>query len=296
MKQRILTLSLVFLFAVTAVFTGCKKDSSTDPAATTPTPTLTLNSDPGFTATSATVAPGTPFKFGFVAVPVSGSKIVEYKVTYAYDGGAAVNIVDSANQSFTSLARQYTRTTRTAAGTETYSVTVTDKNGQTATSSFTLTVQATPATASQSGTLGAVSNAAGSFFDATNGVVYTETVAGGKSNLVDFAYFSSSSTSTGIGAISDAAVASAYSHTTTWTTKNATKITKSANYTASNFAAVTDAQIAALATPTTTVVNSIAAGDVLEFQTVNNKKGLIKIGSITPGASGSVMISVKVQK
>jgi hypothetical protein len=300
MKKTILTLSMVFLFASTLVFTGCSKKDDTATPATTPTPTITLNSGAGFTAASGPVGTSTSVKFGVLATPVTSSTLTHFKVTVSYDGQAAQTLLDSVI-STSSLTWQRYYTTSKDAGQELYSFIVTDKNGQTSTAAVTLTKAAIPSTVSQTGTLGAKNNVAGSFFDVTNGVVYTETVATGKSNLVDFAYFSPSTTSTGIGAVSDQAVSGAaptgsYPNTSSWATKNATKLTKSTTYTTANFASVTDAQIAGLTAPTTTVVNNIMTGDVLEFQTVNNKKGLIKIESITPGLSGTVNISVKVQK
>ena len=297
MKQRILTLSLVFLFAVATVFTGCKKDDPSNPAAPQ-NPTVTLNSDPGFTATSSTVAPGSAFKFGFVAVPYSGSKIVEYKVTYAYDGGAPVVIVDSAGLSLTSLAKQYSKTTRTVAGSETYAVTVTDKNGQTATTSFKLTVIGAGMISTQTSKLvGAQSNLnAGSFYAASTGTVYKEGDAKTNSSLVDFVYYYGQNNLATLASLDDASTASVFSSTSTWSPKNATKLTLSSMSTADFDAITDDSKIALQTTPSTSLVTKLATGSIVAFETAAHKKGLIKIGTINGTTAGDMTITVKVQQ
>lgn len=299
MKQRILTLSLVFLFAVATVFTGCKKDDSTT-TTPTPTPTVSLKSDAGYTATSTTVAPGTKIKFAFVAVPVSGSKITGFKVTYSADGAPAVVFAgaDTSNLSATSLTREYNTSARTSGNTDTYTVIVTDKNGQTASSSFTLTIKAAGAiTTESSQVLGAQGNATlGSFYATKSpGTVYHEADAQTNSGAVDFAYIYDVNNMATLASIDDASTGSTFPKAV-FTTKNATKLTLT-NMTAADFGNISDdSKISAQATPTTSSVVKLAIGNVVAFETAAHKKGLILINSIGGTNTGSINITVKVQQ
>jgi hypothetical protein len=305
MKQRILTFSLVALFMSATVFTGCKKDSG--PAPALPTPTITLNSGAGFNSTSATVAPGTVLNFGVVAAAVSGSTLTNFKVAVAYDGGAAQVLLDSTFKSpGASLTWQRSFKARTVAGSEVYSFTVTDKNGETAGTSVTITTAASAATTTQSGMLlGAVSNTNGSFYSTSGpGGVYKEsavTASTAYQNIVDFAYFYTTTGGASIGSVDDASVSGstgAYPNSGKWTNRNTTYLGMS-TYTASDFDNITADKIAAIVVPTSKMVNSLGVGSVIAFQNKFGKKGLIKVtglNSTGTGASGDITITVKVQQ
>jgi hypothetical protein len=134
-------------------------------------------------------------------------------------------------------------------------------------------------------------NTKGSFYDAVTNTVMIQGTATSAPSTVDIIYDYTTADNAVLFSPSDGASSTLAS---VLTTKNATKIGAS-SLTAANFDAATKTEVAAVA-PTTALAKNLTEGDVIEFITHDGYKGLIKVGTIVPGASGSITITVKVQK
>ncbi|CAA9334291.1 MAG: hypothetical protein AVDCRST_MAG56-7564 [uncultured Cytophagales bacterium] len=63
-----------------------------------------------------------------------------------------------------------------------------------------------------------------------------------------------------------------------------------------SFDNASDATLAALSFTNARALTSVAVGDVIAFKTTGNRNGLIRVESITTGTTGSIGVSVKVQR
>lgn len=178
-------------------------------------------------------------------------------------------------------------------------VQATDKDDITNSASFTIHIPAAPAIQTWTGkTLGAQSSSTGSFFASVDGTVMTLTQATSNQAKADFAYYYGDVNLATLAAPDDASLNGGTGNFTwcqSWTTKNQTRFTLT-TLTTAEFDAATAATINALADPAESKVSSLAQGKVIAFKTASGKKGLIKVTSITTGASGSITLDVKVQQ
>lgn len=180
---------------------------------------------------------------------------------------------------------------------------VTDVDGNSDDLTLNVTAQGDPGINSYTAVLmGAQDNTTyGSFYDAESNTVYM--IADAKTNAaaVDIVYFYGATNLATLAAPSDQASQDVYNQSTsgiqTWSVKNATMF-KTTSLTGSDFNAVaTSADINTHASGgTATKANLLASGEVVAFETVGGKKGLVHIGAITTGANGSITLNVKIQK
>jgi hypothetical protein len=136
MKNQIRLLSVMLLIASTVAFFSCKKDEHVPP-------NISLKTDAGYTSADATVAQGDSVLFGIVAEKTE-DELLTFDVSVAYDGSASTNSIlneDVFSTGADGFERDVKVGTRLQAGTEKYTFTVTDRDGNIAQKSVTLTVQ-----------------------------------------------------------------------------------------------------------------------------------------------------------
>ncbi|MBN1952251.1 MAG: hypothetical protein JW801_13710 [Bacteroidales bacterium] len=173
-----------------------------------------------------------------------------------------------------------------------------DNEAQTATE--TIDVQASELDEFSLVLMGAQSNADyGSTASLTTGNVYkiTGQVAANNSDDVDIVYYYGSKeaalyspTQADIQDVTDFDIVS-------WTTINETMLGISTTIASGEFEGVaTVAEIEAAGTPDLDVVPTLTIGDVIVFETAGGKKGIFKVSALETGASGTITISVRVQR
>ena len=121
---RKITNGILFLVALSIAAVSCKKDKHVPP-------TVTFKTGTGYTATDISIARNTIIKVGIIADKVEDDMLT-YNVSYAYDG-AATTIT---SQTFTLAGaeqqhcdKDVTFTLRNQAGSEKWTFTITDKDG-----------------------------------------------------------------------------------------------------------------------------------------------------------------------
>jgi hypothetical protein len=287
-----ISLFFVILLAGVTFLTSCTKD-------TTP-PTINFLGGAGYTSTDATIDAGTDVKIGITAQ--SGTAKLETLEIVAIHNNTPVPVhtetIDAASsESFT---KDYTITIDEIGETK-LNFTITDKDGETATVSLTITAnQVDDVTTYTQKILGSYDNSTyGSSFASADGTVYKMADAKANSSKIDWLYFYGVSNQATLASPNDADAATIFDGTNglqTWATLNATgfrKVTEGIVW--DNV--TTSANIAAIATATTeTKANLLQVGSIVAFKTAGNKLGLIKITEITGTGAGTITYDVKVQK
>lgn len=176
-----------------------------------------------------------------------------------------------------------------------------DKNGASASQNYTVTVTAAPGEISEFTAilLGGQSTSEPSLLDANTGTRYTVANDEGKNHAadVDIVYYYGNTNNATLAAPDDETVdgtgANSFNWTGSWSTKNATRFGDSSI----DFDAATDdSDIALIGSLTASKMTGLAIGDVLAFETAAGKKGILKVTALTDGESGSITLSVKIQK
>ncbi|MBN1413639.1 MAG: hypothetical protein JW973_00955 [Bacteroidales bacterium] len=174
-----------------------------------------------------------------------------------------------------------------------------DKESQSSTKSIAVKVTASPALKAEFTAIlmGAQSSTYGSCLDANTGTVYKISGDQAKNNatLIDILYYYGSTNQATLAAPNDPTVngvSQDFDWTSTWSVQNATKFgTSSLDY-----STVTPTQVNAISGLSATKLTSLSVGSVVEFQTADNKKGILKVTALETGASGTITLSVKVQE
>ena len=289
-------LSVFILIAFTGFFTGCEDATQDTP------PTLEFFGG-NYIDDNVTVEPGGVLAFSWLATKGS-SNLASFSIER--DGIALSGYPDEdiPNDNYTATVELEAPQNE---GAYVYEFIVTDNKDLTASKSFTITVEQTGGPInSWTATLGAHQSATGSSFASITGFVYQMDDAKTNSTLIDFLYYYGASNLATLAAPDDAAAATVFNNVnnglSTWSTRNSTKF-KSTSLTAANFDAITDDLL--LVSNATGAADSykkeLAAGNVIAFvtdadKTGGSKMGLIKITSFTTGATGSMVIAVKVQQ
>jgi hypothetical protein len=291
------TIKLFFIaFAVIAVgfFTSCADET----VATGPT--IDFIAGDGILTSDASVETGVDFTFKWL-VTQGTAKLASFTIRLSntdVTGFPNTDIADNYSDLLT--------TSQATAGIYAYTFIATDKDGLEDSKTITVTVT-NPVVVPTIDTytdkiLGADNNATlGSSFASVDGSVYILADAKTNSSKVDFVYFYGATNLATLAAPSDVDGAQVvFSSITTWTTINATAL-ESTSLTAAEFDLIdSESQITAPA-GTATKVNNLAVGNVLAFKTAAtsanpSKKGLIKVTALTTEKTGSITITVKVQK
>ncbi|MCB0410264.1 MAG: hypothetical protein KDD29_08595 [Flavobacteriales bacterium] len=196
----------------------------------------------------------------------------------------------------------FTFTAPAAGSTNIITFTLTDKAGKSNVESITITGTsgANPILTWSATLLGGQTNPTiGSAFASTNGQVYLKAAAATNSSLIDFVYFYGASNLATLAApdddLVDGTAANSVDLTDTYTTKNATRF-MTTTVTPAEFTAMTDDADFPAFTGSSSLENNLAVGDVIAFETVAGKVGLIHVSALSTGATGTLTIDVKVQQ
>jgi hypothetical protein len=149
--------------------------------------------------------------------------------------------------------------------------------------------------------MGAQTNNVGSSFASSNGTVYNLATAKANSALIDWVYFYGASNLATICAPSDTDAAAVFNDPTngvgTWSVRNATLFKEVTD--AINWAGITNDSVIVVQNQsgvTLSKINNLSVGKFLAFKTAAGKKGMIQVMALTPDATGTVTIDVKVQQ
>jgi hypothetical protein len=298
MKRVFLFLGAIMISLVT-LLTSCTEDNPVD----TP-PTINFVSGAGFISGDATLTVSTPFIIKILAEEnaTSGSNLKSLKITRVFNLQSWDTTL-TFNESTYTLEASFTA--QSVAGVERIEFIVTDNDGQTDMADLQITTEPVSGGAIDSWTeriMGSWANPTGSSFASINGNVYTIDIAFANQSLIDYMYWWAQSTNSAtIGAPDDENAQLVFNEgdyrLELWTTKNPTRF-KTTTVTSSAFDAITDAtDIIDIATGADqTRLANLAVDQVIAFVTVTNKRGLIRVKSITQGSNGTITIDVKVEK
>ena len=124
------------------LFVGsCKKIESNDPGLL---PNIVFKTGSGYTSKDTTVAAGTVLKTGINANKSEPTDVLKiFSITRIYDGGLSSNMykADLTGSQGDNYSYDYNITTRTSAGTEKYTYTVSNRDGLVNSISLTVTTQ-----------------------------------------------------------------------------------------------------------------------------------------------------------
>lgn len=285
----------LLLFAILAMFIECTEEEGVGPS-------LALYGG-DFIDSDETVAPGAVLAFAWHAQS-GDAKLESMTITregVALAGWNAKDIPNSQNENYTDTALLEAPLNE---GQYSYELIVSDKDGLTASQSAVITVDPSmaggPIDTYTAVLMGAQSNLdRGSFLDAETGEVYLIGPATSNQSLIDVVYYYGSQNLATLTAPDDATVgggAGNLSLCESWTTKNGTRF-GDASITAAAFDDISnDIDIVAETGISDSKKTQLTVGNVLSFQTVSGKKGLIKVSAITTGTTGTITIDVKIQE
>jgi hypothetical protein len=286
--KKINLLFATIILASLAFLSSCTKD--TNP------PTINFKGGASYTSSDVTIDEGTVLTFGITAqsgsAKLSGLKIV------ATHNNTPLTLVDTtfSSDSFSDdFPFQFV-----SVGETKLTFTITDKDGQTADLSLTVTTNAAANIISYTEKkLGSYANSTlGSSFASADGSVYLMADAKTNAAKVDWLYYYGVADHATLAAPDDATAATVFTGTNglqNWSVKNATRF-RLVSEGAVWDAILTPADIAAIAVNTTdTKENLIETGNILAFSTAAGKLGVIKIGAIVTGSNGTITYDVKVQ-
>lgn len=137
---RTLAFSLLVLTTLSVFVSSCKKDEDEDERNP---PAVSFKTDAGYTFADDTVGQGDTIKVGIVATKTE-DELNTFNVSYNYDGASTSTTYYNYSLSaaeYDGYSKDTTFVTRSVAGTEKWSFTITDRDGNITTKSFTLTVQ-----------------------------------------------------------------------------------------------------------------------------------------------------------
>jgi hypothetical protein len=148
-------------------------------------------------------------------------------------------------------------------------------------------------------TMGSWLSSEGSYYASADGSVFNQTQVVGHESEVDFVFYFGDTNGATLCAPSDSELQAGGSLVDNyvckdWTSPNATKF--GANTTVT-WTEVTDDEQIVGTSATLSAATNLSADDVIPFETVDGKKGLIKINGITGGSGdGEITIEIKVQQ
>jgi len=250
-------------------------------------PSVSLIAQAGYISSDATVAPGDSIKFKVNIVKGdAGLKSIDFtREAQSLAGYPKTDNLKEGETVFATIAPSNE-------GVYNYEIVVTDKNDKTGSVKIKITVSSGSQSDLNTYTgveLGAQLNAAGSaYYSASNTVASVNSASAAS---VDFIYYYGATNKATLAAPSNSDVATVYSAISNWSVKNATKL----SLVTVDFDAVTKSSDIPAASGD--AVTNLSAGNVIAFETVAGKKGLIKVVSISPADNtGKITLSVKVQK
>jgi hypothetical protein len=295
------------LFAVSAGFAGCEKDSEDNPF---DSPTIAVkatyngatNKDVADAATIE-LEEGSAITFN-IRFTMGADKLKEVHLKSTISG-KSYPILDSVelDKGILNKGEEYidfVYPTNVGVSEETFSFTTKDTKDRSG--SFTLTIK--PKTKQSAGEfitkaitlLGGQNNETeGSFYSVALGKVLTIGAAKGQPGDVDFAYFYGSTNKATICAPSDTdgqTISYGKVKMSSWTTKNATKFAVVSSADGNDPAAWWDEAITAVGTSPDTKANNLNAGKVVAFKTAGGKTGAFVVKAVD-GTQSSGFISIQ---
>ena len=283
------------LIAFVGFVTSCENDESAVG------PLVGLIAGSGYIASDVTVSAGAPLAFVFEARK-GDRNLSTFSITrddIALQGWDEKDIPSSVNDVYRDTVIFNAPLND---GSYTYAFTVTDKGDLSVTVSVVITVEGPGDIDTYTAVLmGAQSNLDyGSYLDASAGVVYKQDGAETNPALIDIIYYYGVANLATLTAPDDVTVNGGSGNLTLatgLTTKNATRFKEGVGISSSEFDAISDdSDIVEISSITLSKVNELAVDDVIAFQTVDGRKGLIKISAIDTGADGTITIQVKIQQ
>jgi hypothetical protein len=133
---------MMLVAANIAFVSSCKKDDDGDDTPVSENPSINLAGDGGFIATDATLEPGTVFNVKVTASENATTKknLVNFKAVRNVAGVKSTEVDSTFNEKTFQLEMQFTASTLET--TDVWTFTITDKDGKSATASFTITTEA----------------------------------------------------------------------------------------------------------------------------------------------------------
>jgi hypothetical protein len=138
--KSIYTAGMLLLTSLVLLTASCKKEDEDEMVL----PTISFKTGAGYTAKDTTVGKNATLLPGINAAKSETNDVLKlFVVTRSYDGGSAETVYSEtlSGTSGDAYSKDYPVTTRSTAGTEKYTFTVTNRDGLTNAVSLTLTVQ-----------------------------------------------------------------------------------------------------------------------------------------------------------
>lgn len=283
MKKMAYLFAFLMLASVT-VFTSCNKDDDDDEPANLK-PSISFKGGNGYTSGDVTIETGESIKFGITATAntTSDKKLTNLKVDIIQNNTPS-NLLDSTfNEKY--FDADYNLVLESA-GNAKLQATVTDKDGQSKSIEFNLTVNE-PQVGVQVHKyvdieLGSHNdNEIGSFYATSDNMVYKIADAITNATTVDFAFFKGATNQNTIGSPADADVRDVFElNDTNWPNANETGFIKASSITVDDFNAIVDGgfyEFPEMAARPESKINNLVADEIIAFVTENDKMGLIKI-------------------
>jgi hypothetical protein len=310
--RKIQLLAGLLLLSGTMFISSCKKDSTT----TDLSPSMNFVGGNNFISSDQTVDAGTVFSVGVNATAnsTSGTKLTKFKIVRTFNNVPQTAFDTTFNSSISNYNENFTAVAAPVAGSERWTFTITDKDGETKELAFVITTVATagPIDTYTAVLLGGQQNPnLGSFYATTN-TVFNEANANQNQNKIDMVFYYGTSNhasivapaSTQLSLINEFKYILDQTDANHWTVTNETKF-KDVTSAVSDWALVTnDALITANAANLTALnVNLLTVNNIIAFETAATsanpgKKGLFKVLALggTTGADRSITIEVKIQQ
>jgi len=251
-----------------------------------------------------TLPVGHDFVFGIYAETGSLENLDRILIQREYENVSNITVFDSSIDvsSFTIDIETFSYPNP---GQEKFEVKVWDKANRSSTTSFTITtIPAAPdITTYNNKILGAQNSNTGSIFASFDGTIYMLEDAKENATNIDFMYFYEAPNHATLAAPDDTDAALIFNNPQygleTWAMLNSTRF-KLTTLSAGDFNMITSlTQLIAVAViptaPDQSKINNLSTGQVLAFETWDEKYGLIRIDNIIGAADGSIEITVKVQ-
>lgn len=301
MKKVFVLVSMIGLSAL-LFFSGCQKDDD-EPQGD---PTINFLVEQGYISSDATLPLSTEFKVKIAAFMnnETEAKLTGLKIsrTFTQAGRADWDTTLSLNKE-ENIQYEITFETPSILGSELLEFQIIDENSRSDETSLTITTEE-DINSFEMRILGSYDNlTVGSSFASIDGNVYTQQEAFANQAKIDFLYWWGASTSATIGAPDDANANLVFTNPNyglpQWdaNTKNATRFVGTA-LTDADFddVSIADDIMNAVNNPSDTRIGQLMESDVLGFETVDGKKGLIRVKEIIAGTDGQITIDVKVEK
>lgn len=315
-QPNLLTMRKINLFVGLLLITGmgfitsCSKDSTTDVS-----PSIVFKGGVDFIASDVTLDAGSSFHVGITAAAnsTSGKNLTKFKVVRTFNNTPTTELDTTINTANFSWEAYYS--TNTSAGTERWTFTITDKDGQTNELAFVITTEATAGeiyTYTAVLLAGQLNPDGGSFYSTLNDSVMKEGIANVNQSRIDMIYFYGGSStiyasivapaSTQLSDVPEFSYILDATNADHWTVTNQTKFRL---VTGIEWALVTnDALIASNAIALHDMnINLLSENQIIAFETASTsanpgKKGLFKVIALSgsSGADRSITIEVKIQK